>query len=60
MSSPQAISLTVSGTVLTASINGSPVWSGTDLNSSPYSTGVAGIATGGWYPVHFLDVTISP
>ena len=55
--SQHTISLAVAGNVLTASIDGTTVWSGSD--ASPYLTGVAGIATGGWYPVQFDNVTIS-
>jgi hypothetical protein len=57
--STHSISLKVAGTTLTAGIDGATVWSGTDPNPSPYLTGVAGIATGGWYPVQFDNVTIS-
>jgi hypothetical protein len=45
--------------MLTASIDGVAVWVGPDPKPNPYLTGVAGIATGGWYPVHFDNVTIS-
>jgi hypothetical protein len=54
------ISLTVNGPLLTASADGSQVWQGTDPNPGAYVNGVAGIATSGWYPVHFDDLTISP
>jgi hypothetical protein len=58
--SPHNISLTVKGNLLTASIDGVAVWVGPDPKPNPYLTGVAGIAIGGWYPVHFDNVTISP
>jgi len=54
------ISLTVNGNLLTASVDGTQIWSGSDPNAGPYLKGIAGIATGGWYPVHFDDLTISP
>jgi hypothetical protein len=49
-------SLQVSGPNLTAVVAGTPVYTGTDSN---YSTGVAGLSAGGWYPVHYLNFTIT-
>jgi len=51
------ISLTVSGNNLTPSIDGHPLPTTIDAT---YPDGVAGIATGGWFPVRFQGVTISP
>jgi len=53
---PHVISLTANGSQLTASIDGNQVGQVTD---GSYSTGVAGICTGGWYAVKFDDVTVS-
>jgi hypothetical protein len=49
-------SLNVNSSNLAAVINGTTVYTGTD---SDYTTGVAGVSAGGWYPVHYLDFTIS-
>jgi O-glycosyl hydrolase len=57
---PHTIGLTVHDNLLTASVDGSSIWSGPDPSSRPYHFGVAGIATGGWYPVQFQNMTISP
>jgi hypothetical protein len=54
---PHALSLTVSGGTLTASIDGNLVASVTDAH--PYSNGIAGICTGGWYPVQFTNLTVT-
>jgi hypothetical protein len=55
-SGPHVISLTADGSQLTASIDGNQVSQVTDPT---YSTGVAGICTGGWYAVKFDNVTVS-
>jgi hypothetical protein len=55
-SGPHVISLTADGSQLTASIDGNQVSQVTD---GTYSTGVAGICTGGWYAVKFDNVTVS-
>jgi hypothetical protein len=59
-SGTHVLSLTVNGNLLTGSIDGQQVVSAPDPNSSPYLTGVAGICTGGWYPVKFYNVTAGP
>ena len=51
------LSLTVLGSTLTAAIDAHPVKRLTDRS---HGNGVAGICTGGWYPVHFINVTVSP
>jgi hypothetical protein len=51
------ISLMVNGPNLTPSVDGHALPTTVD---GTYAVGVAGIATGGWYPVRFQNVTISP
>jgi O-glycosyl hydrolase len=51
------LSLNVNANVLTASIDGSQVVTMPDPDGA-YLTGVAGICTGGWYPVDFYNVTV--
>src|SRR5579875_1886078 len=50
------LSLTASGSRLTASVNGAVVARATDTR---YSGGDAGISTGGWYHVKFRDLTVT-
>ncbi len=56
-SATHVLSLTVNGSNLTPSIDGTAL--GTTVDST-YSTGVAGICTGAWYPVRFYNVTVGP
>ncbi len=50
------LSLTADGATLAASIDGTQV---ADVTDSTYQTGVAGISTGGWYPVRFDNLTVA-
>lgn len=55
---PHTLSLMVSGRTLTPTIDGNPL-SPVSVTNSAYSTGIAGICTGGWYPVQFDNVTVT-
>jgi len=50
------LSLSVHGSILIGSVNGSQVVSVTD---STLGTGIAGISTGGWYPVQFSNLQLT-
>jgi hypothetical protein len=56
VNTPVAISLTASGKTLSASVNGTKVTSTTD---GTWTTGDAGISTGGWYAVNFSSLKVS-
>jgi hypothetical protein len=51
------ISLTVQGNMLTFSVDG--VQPQSPIPDPSFSAGVAGIFTGGWYPVRFDSVTVT-
>jgi O-glycosyl hydrolase len=55
-----SISLTVDGPSLTGAIDGKSVINMPSDADGTYLNGIAGICTGGWYPVEFKDLTISP
>ena len=57
LNSPISMSLTANGSKLTGKINGATVKIMTDRT---YSTGDAGVSTGGWYQVHFTNLKITP
>jgi Glycosyl hydrolase family 59/Galactocerebrosidase, C-terminal lectin domain/Glycosyl hydrolase family 59 central domain len=50
------LSLSTSGTAITASLDGHPLASLTD---STLTRGTPGITTGGWYPVYYSDLTVT-
>ncbi len=53
---PHTLSLNVNGSLLTAKIDGHVV---DTLTNSAHPTGIAGICTGGWYPVQFDNLTVT-
>ena len=50
------LSLSISGTAITASLDGQPLASLTD---STLTRGTPGITTGGWYPAYYSDLTVT-
>ena len=50
------LSLTVSGTTVTAGLDGKALASITD---STLTKGIPGITTGGWYPAYYSDLTVT-
>jgi len=53
---PVAISLAVHGPTVTGSVNATQV---VQVSNSKWATGIAGISTGGWYPVTFGDLQLN-
>ncbi len=56
VNTPVTLTLAASGDTLTGTVNGTPIKSITDRT---YTTGDAGISTGGWYPVQFNTLTVT-
>ncbi|HEV2634967.1 MAG TPA: galactosylceramidase [Actinocrinis sp.] len=57
------MSLKVSGKTITASVNGTRVWSGFDTTYTDGLTGIGtgtGTTTGGFYPVQFTGFSVTP
>jgi Glycosyl hydrolase family 59/Concanavalin A-like lectin/glucanases superfamily len=52
------VTLTADGSQLTATIDANQV--AVEPTASPADPGLAGISTGGWYPVDFRDLTVGP
>jgi hypothetical protein len=53
---PSTLSLSVHGPTITGSVNGTQV---VQVSDSTLTSGIAGISTGGWYPVEFGNLTIN-